>query len=300
MPRQQDDIQQILWANKLQIETLLKQLLTEADADIAGLQGAMAYGAAEGGKRLRGFLLMEAARLASADEGNALHAAAALEMVHGYSLIHDDLPAMDDDSIRHGKPCTHLAFDEATAILAGDGLLTFAFDILSRAETHADSAVRLSLVRILAQSAGHKGMAGGQYLDMQAEGKTLDEAGILRLQSLKTGALFEASLQMGARLGNPSDKMLQELQAYGQKIGLAFQICDDLLDVVGDEGQMGKKIGKDIAQGKASFLAINTVEKARQKAYDLQNEASQHIVALTGHKQHVLIKLADFVVNRIS
>ncbi|MCH9852461.1 MAG: polyprenyl synthetase family protein [Alphaproteobacteria bacterium] len=298
-----NEFQQLLTSRKNQVETVMLALLSDADneTDISGLAEAMRYGACGGGKRLRASLVLESAKLAGADTQNTnpLHVAAALEMVHGYSLIHDDLPAMDDDELRHGKPCVHLAFDEATAILAGDSLLTFAFEILARSETHADAQTRINLVQILARASGHQGMAAGQYLDMQLQGnEATDEAQIIRLQSLKTGALFVAATQAGAHLGNPSPRLLQGLQNYAEKLGLAFQIYDDVLDSIGDAKQMGKNIGKDSKFGKPSFLAINSVEKAREKAYALRDEAVAQSKTLTGTSDNFLAQLAHFAVSR--
>ena len=304
-----NEFQQLLTSRKNQVETLMLALLSEADednADIAGLAEAMRYGACGGGKRLRASLVLESAKLAGADtqnpnsNSNPLYVAAALEMVHGYSLIHDDLPAMDDDALRHGKPCVHLAFDEATAILAGDSLLTFAFEILARPETHKDANTRINLVRILAQASGYQGMAAGQYLDMQLQGEHTDEAQIIRLQSLKTGALFVAATQIGAHLGKPSPALLAGLKNYAEKLGLAFQIYDDVLDSIGDAVQMGKNIGKDSKFGKPSFLAVNSVEKAREKAYSLCDEAVAQSHSLMGEAEadNFLAQLAQFAVSR--
>ncbi len=306
-----NEFQQLLTSRKNQVETLMLALLSDGDnVDIAGLAEAMRYGACGGGKRLRASLVLESAKLAGADTGadtqnsntksNPLYVAAALEMVHGYSLIHDDLPAMDDDALRHGKPCVHLAFDEATAILAGDSLLTFAFEILARTETHADANTRINLVSILARAAGHQGMAAGQYLDMQLQGETTDEAQIIRLQSLKTGALFVAATQLGAHLGNPSPALLSGLKNYAEKLGLAFQIYDDVLDSIGDATQMGKNIGKDSKFGKPSFLVVNSVEKAREKAYALCDEAVVQSQILTAESEadNFLAQLAQFAVSR--
>ena len=298
-----NEFQQLLTSRKNQVETLMLALLSDDDnADISGLAEAMRYGACGGGKRLRASLVLESARLSGANtdtqNSNPLYVAAALEMVHGYSLIHDDLPAMDDDALRHGKPCVHLAFDEATAILAGDSLLTFAFEILARPETHADADTRINLVSILARASGHKGMAAGQYLDMQLQGENTDEAQIIRLQSLKTGALFVAATQAGAHLGNPSPALLSGLQNYSEKLGLAFQIYDDVLDSIGDAKQMGKNIGKDSKFGKPSFLAVNSVEKAREKAYSLCDEAVVQSKILTGKSDNFLAQLAQFAVSR--
>jgi farnesyl diphosphate synthase len=246
-------------------EALLDRLLAPAPA--AGemsrpgrLIEAMRYTSLGGGKRFRPFLVVESANLFSVSHGNALMAGAALECVHCYSLVHDDLPAMDNDELRRGQPTAHRKFDEATAILAGDGLLTFAFDILSRQETHPDAAVRVELVNALARAAGAGGMAGGQMLDLAAEGRfgpISHGAGDVRLlQSMKTGALLRFACEAGGILGRASATQRQALTRYGAAVGEAFQIADDLLDIEGDPALVGKSTGKDSAAGKATFASV--------------------------------------------
>jgi farnesyl diphosphate synthase len=224
---------------------------------------AMRYALLAGGKRFRPFLLTETARLFGAAPGSALMAAAAVECLHTYSLVHDDLPAMDDDSMRRGRPTLHVAFDEATAILAGDALLTLAFDVLARPETHADATVRSELVAVLAPAAGAGGMVGGQMLDLVSEGRPLGEADIRRLEAMKTGALIAAACEMGAVLAGRGAAERSAIRSYGRQLGLAFQIADDLLDVEGAAPQLGKATAKDAARGKATLVRLMGVDRAK-------------------------------------
>src|SRR5947207_12405786 len=248
-------------------EVLLDRLLGSRpiDGELARptrLLEAMRYASLGGGKRLRPFLVVESATLFHVSRPSSLLVGAAVECVHCYSLAHDDLPAMDNDDLRRGRPTTHKAFDEATAILAGDGLLTLAFDILSRPETHPDAAVRLELVSALARSAGLGGMVGGQMLDLAAEGrfdgtvKQLDATHVKLLQSMKTGALLRFGCLAGAMLGEASATQREALDRYGSVLGEAFQIADDLLDVEGDAATVGKATGKDAAAGKGTFVTM--------------------------------------------
>jgi farnesyl diphosphate synthase len=221
----------LLAATAAEIDALLDRLISGNNAPAEGLVAAMRYALLGGGKRLRPFLLVESAKLFGVPRHRALRAGAALECVHCYSLIHDDLPAMDDDDLRRGKPTVHKAFDEATAILAGDALLTFAFELLSDPDTHPDASVRVTLIEGLAKAAGKDGMAGGQMLDLAAQGKSLsDPAGVLRLQAMKTGALFRYACEAGAILGESRPDDRQALRQYAEDIGIAFQIADDILD----------------------------------------------------------------------
>lgn len=224
---------------------------------------AMRYALLAGGKRFRPFLLTETARLFGAAPGSALMAAAAVECLHTYSLVHDDLPAMDDDAMRRGRPTLHVAFDEATAILAGDALLTLAFDVLARPETHADAMVRSELVAVLAPAAGAGGMVGGQMLDLVSEGRPLGEADIRRLEAMKTGALIAAACEMGAVLAGRGAAERNAISSYGRQLGLAFQIADDLLDVEGAAPQLGKATAKDAARGKATLVRLMGVDRAK-------------------------------------
>ena len=247
---------------------MLEKLLSTAPLEgelsrPARLIEAMRYSSLGGGKRFRPFLVVESAALFAVPRSRALMAGAALECVHCYSLVHDDLPAMDNDDLRRGQPTAHKAFDEATAILAGDGLLTLAFDILSRIETHPDAAIRIDLVSSLARAAGLGGMVGGQMLDLEAEGRfagnvplKLDENSILTLQAMKTGALLRFACTAGGILGSANAAQRKALERYGSAVGKAFQIADDLLDLEGDPALVGKQTGKDAVAGKATIVGI--------------------------------------------
>src|SRR5262245_53157236 len=269
------------------IERLLAQLLgaeplAEERARPQRLLDAMRYASLGGGKRLRPFLVVETAALFNAPRERSLMAGAALEFVHCYSLAHDDLPAMDNDDLRRGRPTAHKAFDEATAILAGDGLLTLAFDILARSETHPNPAVRADLVLALARGAGLGGMVGGQMLDLAAEGRfdggkvqKLGAAEVKLLQTMKTGALLRFGCLAGAMLGEASPAQRQALDTYGSALGEAFQIADDLLDVEGDAATVGKATGKDTAMGKGTFVSVLGLEPAKARLKSLTSDAEQ-------------------------
>ena len=263
----------------------------------AELFKAMRHGTLGGGKRLRPFLVLTSARLFGVAESCALRVGAALECVHCYSLVHDDLPAMDDDETRRGKPTVHKAFGEATAILAGDALLTLAFEILADPDTHADPGVRSTLVGALARAAGCHGMVGGQMLDMIAENEIFDIGTVTRLQRLKTGALFAFACESGAILGRADDSRRLALRAYAHDMGLAFQIADDLLDVEGREEDLGKRVAKDQGQGKATFVSILGVERARAQAALLADQAIAHL-AVFEDRAEPLRGVARFVVDR--
>ena len=251
------------------VEEVLDAELPRPEGAQARLFEAMRYSILGGGKRLRAFLVRSGARLAGADDGGALLVAAALEMVHGYSLIHDDLPAMDDDDLRRGKPSCHVAFDEATAILAGDALLTLAFELLSNPRVHPDPSVRCDLVRAMAKAAGGEGMVGGQMIDLAAERGGADYGLVVTLERMKTGALIAFSCEAGAILARRDGEYRRSLREFGQDVGLAFQVIDDVLDVVGDEAALGKTVGKDAAAGKATFIAALGLEGARREAVAL-------------------------------
>jgi farnesyl diphosphate synthase len=262
---------------------------------------AMRYSCLGGGKRFRPFLVVESAALFEVPRKNALMAGAALECVHCYSLVHDDLPAMDNDALRRGQPTAHKKFDEATAILAGDGLLTFAFDILSRQETHADPAVRVELVGALARASGLGGMAGGQMLDLAAEGRfgarMLGESDVRMLQAMKTGALLRFACQAGGILAAATPSQRQALERYGSAVGEAFQIADDLLDVEGDPALVGKSTGKDAAAGKATMVSVLGASGAKTRLQQLVAEA-EAALAQFGKAAAVLIEGARFVAAR--
>ncbi|HOV03116.1 MAG TPA: polyprenyl synthetase family protein [Hyphomicrobiales bacterium] len=263
------------------------------------LMAAMRHAVLGGGKRLRPFLVVETAGLFGLAEDAALDAAAAVECIHCYSLVHDDLPAMDDDDMRRGRPTVHRAFDEATAILAGDALLTLAFDILGRTDTAADPAVRADLVLGLARASGLAGMVGGQMLDLAAETADvpLDEAAIRRLQAMKTGALIAFSAEAGAILGKASADEHAALAAFGRTIGLAFQLADDLLDVEGDAATLGKAAAKDAERGKATLVSLHGVEATRRHLAGLVAEADA-LLAPFGARADTLRAAARFVAER--
>ncbi len=258
---------------------------------------AMRYAALDGGKRLRPFLVAASADLFQVPRARALRAAGAMEMIHCYSLVHDDLPAMDDDDLRRGRPTVHKAYDEATAILAGDGLLTLAFEVLADPATHPDGAIRVELVTELAKGAGAAGMVGGQMIDLQAPVLKPDEAGLIRLQNMKTGCLIASSCRFGAILGGGDQKAKNALGAYGQAIGLAFQIADDVLDVEISAEQAGKATGKDASAGKATFVSRLGLEGAKTRARELVEQAIDH-VGIFGPAAEPLRQAALFTVRR--
>jgi farnesyl diphosphate synthase len=281
------------------VEGALETLIPAVEEAEGRLIDAMRYAVLGGGKRMRAFLVMESASLFGVAEACAARVAASVEMLHAYSLVHDDLPAMDDDDLRRGKPSAHKAFDEATAILAGDALQTRAFEVLGEPDTHSDPSARAELVVALAHAAGARGMAGGQMIDMLAEGKTLDGPAVTRLQALKTGRLIQYSAEAGAILGRASAHQRHLLAAYGRDIGAAFQIADDLLDIESTAEEMGKTAGKDIAQGKATMVAVLGAERARAQADMLARQAAAHLDAF-GPRAANLRALAAFVVERRS
>ena len=275
----------------------LDRLLPKSDFPERKLFDAMRYGALNGGKRLRPFLVMSAAKIFGVADECALRAAAAVECIHCYSLVHDDLPAMDNSDLRRGKPTAHKQFDEATAILAGDALLTLAFEILADSRTHEDPAVRCRLVTALAKASGVHGMVGGQMLDLIAETTQLDIGAITRLQRLKTGELIAFSAEAGAIIGKASVQHHNALRAYAHDLGLAFQIIDDLLDAEGTEEETGKSVGRDAKAGKATFVTILGADRARNQAKLLSEQAIQHLSVFQGRAKH-LEDVARFVVDR--
>jgi farnesyl diphosphate synthase len=288
------------------IEALLDRLLspTPVEGEVMRpkrLIDAIRYASLGGGKRLRPFLVVESAALFDVPRACALMVGAALECVHGYSLVHDDLPAMDNDALRRGQPTVHKAFDEATAILVGDALLTFAFDLLARPETHPKPAVRIALVGALARASGLGGMAGGQMLDLAAEGRfgAVDRglAAISTLQEMKTGALLRFGCTAGALLGEAPPAAYDALNHYGIALGQAFQIADDLLDVEGDAATVGKSTGKDAAAGKATFVGVLGVDGARAQLRGLVAQA-EGALARFGASADVLKAAARFVGER--
>lgn len=286
-------------------ELLAADALPAEIARPARLIEAMRYATLAGGKRLRPFLTVETARLLGVEGAGVLRAGAAVEFIHCYSLVHDDLPAMDDDDLRRGRPTTHRAFDEATAILVGNSLLTLAFDVLADEKTERDAVLRVDLVATLASASGIGGMAGGQMLDLEAEGRfsadrkplALADTEILRLQAMKTGALLTASVEMGAIMGRADRTARASLKKYGNLLGQAFQIADDLLDVEADAATMGKATGKDEAMGKATLVGLWGVGAARQRLAGLVAEAEKALEGF-GDRADVLRGAGRFVAER--
>jgi farnesyl diphosphate synthase len=280
-------------------DALIERLLAVPEGLEARVYEAMRYSALAPGKRLRPLLVLAGARLFGVARGSALQVAAAIEMVHAYSLIHDDLPAMDNSDLRRGRPTCHKEFDDATAVLAGDGLLTMAFEVLAHPDTHGDPAVRSALVAALASAAGGAGMVGGQMIDLIAERQVLDIGAITRLQRMKTGALIAFACEAGAILAKAVGEPRIALHGYAHDLGLAFQIADDLLDVEGSAAETGKPVGADAAAGKATFVSILGVERARAQAGVLVDQAVAHL-DLFEQKAELLRQVARFVINRSS
>jgi farnesyl diphosphate synthase len=302
------DVTERLWQDDVSIDeaTAIATRLTDAliECHLAvppGLESrvyeAMRYSALAPGKRLRPLLVLASSTLFGVARRSALQVAAAIEMVHAYSLIHDDLPAMDNSDLRRGRPTCHKQFDEATAILAGDGLLTMAFGVLTDPDTHGDAAVRAELVAALTAASGPAGMVGGQMIDLIAETTPLDIGAITRLQRMKTGALIAFSCEAGAILAKAPAELHTALRGYAHDLGLAFQIADDLLDIEGVAAETGKPVGADAAAGKATFVSILGVERARAQAQLLVGQAVAHL-ELFESRAELLRQVARFVVNR--
>ena len=280
-----------------EVDAAFDRHLAVPDDARARLYEAVRYAAIGGGKRLRPLLLTATAEMYGVDRQAAVRCGMAIEAIHVYSLIHDDLPCMDDDDTRHGKPTLHKAFDEATAVLAGDTLLTFAFEVLSDPVTSGDPFTRIELVSTLAGAAGSGGMVGGQMMDIVAETSTFDLHGITRLQQLKTGALLAAAVEMGAILGHVPPEGRTHLRGYARDIGLAFQIVDDLLDHEGDEELAGKALRKDAVAGKETFVSLLGPERAREQARMLVDQAISHL-AQHGHEADLLRDIARYIIER--
>ena len=280
-----------------EVDAGFDRLLAVPDDARADLYRAMRHAAIGGGKRLRPLLVDATAALFAVDPRCAARAGLAIECIHVYSLVHDDLPAMDDDALRHGKPTVHKAFDEATAILAGDCLHALAFEVLGDSDTHPDPFVRAELVLELARASGPAGMAGGQMMDLAAADATFDLAAVTRLQAMKTGALIACAVEFGAILGRVPPEGRTGLRGYAHDLGLAFQIADDLLDVEGDETTAGKALRKDADAGKETFVSLLGVERARAQAAMLVDQAIEHLHAY-GAEADLLRDLARFVLAR--
>lgn len=271
-------------------------LLPVTDSVEAKLFDAMRYAVLNGGKRLRPFMVLESARVFGVDQGRARRVAAAAEMVHCYSLAHDDLPALDDSDLRRGKPSLHKAYDEATAILAGDALLSLAFEVISDVETHEDPRVRVELVQLLAGAVGMNGMIGGQMLDLIGEEQEFDVGTISRLQRLKTGKLIAFCCEAGAILGRANPAHRQSLRNYAHDLGLAFQVTDDLLDVISTQEEAGKPVGKD--GKKSTFVTTMGIEQAQARAEMLVEQAVSHLRVFDEGRVDLLKDLAYYVLER--
>lgn len=297
-PRDADpELQREMNDVSIAINKTIDRLLPETDNAENHLYEAMRHGTLNGGKRLRPFLVMHSAALFNVDPSRARRVAAALELVHCYSLIHDDLPAMDDAALRRGKPTVHIQYDEATAILAGDALLTLAFEILSEPETHEDPRVRCELVKELAKASGGHGMVGGQMLDLIAEDRDFDLGTISRMQRLKTGKLMAFACEAGAILGKAGEPQRKALCNYAYDLGLAFQVTDDILDVEADPQDTGKDTGKDEQAGKATFVSTMGKEQARERAEMLVQQSIRHLKIFNG-RSSMLEALALYVLER--
>ena len=279
------------------INVALEALLPKAQGSEARLMEAIRYAALDGGKRLRPFFTLEAGRIFDADESSLLRAAMAIECVHTYSLIHDDLPCMDDDDLRRGRPTLHRAFDEATALLAGDALLTFAFEVLSDPQTHPDPQMRGLLITGLAKAAGAQGMVAGQAADMAGADIGSNLIAVTRMNRLKTGALINFAVDAGALIGCASDAERTALSRYAHDVGLAFQMVDDLLDAEGVVRDTGKAVNKDRARGKVNFVTVLGTEATRERVGMLATQAKRHLV-LFGPRAGVLLEAVDFIVQR--
>ena len=299
---------ELLWPDAISFPAALAQAARMTDAALekllivppdleARVCQAMRYSALAPGKRLRPFLVLAGANLFGVAQRCALQVAAAVEMIHAYSMVHDDLPAMDNSDLRRGRPTCHKEFDEATAVLAGDGLLTAAFEVLADADTHGDPAVRCELVAALASAAGAAGMVGGQMIDLIAEHQSLDIGAITRLQRMKTGALIAFSCEAGAILAKAPHELRTALRGYAHDLGLAYQIADDLLDVEGSAVEVGKPVGVDAAAGKATFVSILGVARARAQAELLVRQAMAHL-DLFEQRAELLREAARFIITR--
>ncbi|MFK0685463.1 polyprenyl synthetase family protein [Ochrobactrum sp. BD67] len=296
------DFTAVLNLRAMEVEMALTGLLDQhlRTGEIARperLLAAMRHGVLNGGKRLRPFLVVESAALFGKSGDAVLRVAAALECIHCYSLVHDDLPAMDDDDLRRGQPTVHKAFDEAAAILAGDSLLTYAFDIIASDETDLDATTRVQLVSALARASGLGGMAGGQALDLMAETSKPDEAGIITLQAMKTGALIRFACETGAIIASASTEDRERMAEFGSAIGLAFQLADDLLDVTADAEAMGKATGKDAAAGKATLVSLHGIDWTRKQLAGLVAQA-ESLLAPFGKDADILKQAARFIAER--
>jgi farnesyl diphosphate synthase len=281
------------------LERVEQALSTWVPADTpARLGEAMRYAVLDGGKRLRPLLVLGAAEAVAGHPEAALRAGCAVELIHAYSLVHDDMPCMDNDILRRGKPTVHVAYGEATALLAGDALQALAFELLAPADAGIPDSTQARLCRLLAQAAGHAGMAGGQAIDLAAVGCALSEDELRQMHRLKTGALLQASVMMGAACGEPSTQAARGLETYGRALGLAFQVVDDILDVTADSATLGKTAGKDAAQDKPTYVSLLGLERARAYARELLEQAGSALATTGLADTRALQALAEMVVHR--
>ena len=279
------------------VTVALDQLIPPASGPEANLMRAMRHAALANGKRMRPFFLLETGAMFDAPEKSLLRTAAALECVHTYSMVHDDLPCMDDDDFRRGQPTVHKAFNESTAVLAGDALLTLAFKILASSETHDDASVRTMLIERLADAAGARGMVGGQMIDMLEEDSPRDLNTITRMQRLKTGALISYATEADGLIGGAREPERNALAGFSNDLGLAYQIADDLLDATGDESEVGKPLRTDQGAGKANFVTLLGVDGARQRVRLLAAQSKEHL-AIFRNRADILLQSVDFVLDR--
>ncbi len=291
-------LKQAIYETGLTIDDVIDRLIPKSNELESQLFDAMRYGSLEGGKRMRPLLVLTSCDLFTVDRSRAVRVAAAVEMAHAYSLIHDDLPAMDDAKLRRGRPSLHCEFDEATAILAGDALQSLAFETLADPDTHADPNIRIKLVEGLARAIGPKGMCGGQMLDMIGEKQALDVGAVTRCQKMKTGALIMFSCESGAIMGKASPKHAMALRNYAHDFGMAFQMTDDLLDFTGVQQDLGKETGKDAKAGKSTFLRYMKPGEARAKAELLVDQCIHHLSVFEPARVAVLVDLAKFLLER--
>ncbi len=276
-------------------QALSRWVVTHAPA---GLGEAMRYAVLDGGKRLRPLLVLAASEAVHGNVAATLRAACAVELIHAYSLVHDDMPCMDNDVLRRGKPTVHVRFGQAQALLAGDALQALAFELLTPEGDEVPAAIQATLCRLLARAAGHEGMAGGQAIDLASIGRQLGENELRQMHRLKTGALLQGSVMMGAACGRPDARAREALSSYGAAMGLAFQVVDDILDVTSDSGTLGKTVGKDAAHDKPTYVSLLGLERSRQYAQELLVQARSALAASGLADTRALLALAEMVVNR--
>jgi len=280
------------------IDDVINRLIPKSNELESRLFDAMRYATLEGGKRMRPLMVLESCAIFSVDESCALRAAAAVEMLHSYSLIHDDLPAMDNSKLRRGRPSTFCEFDEATAILAGDALQSLAFEVMADPDTHPDARIRLKLVEGMARAVGPRGMCGGQQLDLMSETRDLDVGAVTRMQRMKTGALIMFACEVGAIMGKASPKHTMALRNYAQDFGMAFQMTDDLLDLTGVQQDLGKEVGQDAKANKKNFLAFMAPGEAKAKCELLVDQCIHHLSVFEPARVEILSDMARFLLER--